>query len=210
MGRDIGYIKLTKKNEIQIKQGMDHARKGFLFLKEHVFNYTYTFFYEDNDELKKYTLNITNGDFAHLCGVQYKNGNKKFGEDLVENRVSWDKVFIKRDGTTSLKLSVIASIHLLFTVQSRIESGDRSLDLVYDKLLRTNKEILGLGCKQLSEEKLIPLSLLNLKVLNRNEKKTLRYRVLCVIRENKQTHLFELVDKVDSICIEKLGIKFEK
>lgn len=67
-----------------------------------------------------------------------------------------------------------------------------------------------MGCKQLSEEKLIPLSLLNLKVLNRNEKKTLRYRVLCVIRENKQTHLFELVDKVDSICIEKLGIKFEK
>jgi hypothetical protein len=68
---------------------------------------------------------------------------------------------------------------------------------VYDKLLRTNKQILGLGCKQLSEEKLIPLSLLNLKTLNRNEKKALRYEIVCVIRKNKQTSSIELMDKVD-------------
>ncbi|EHQ8839725.1 PBECR4 domain-containing protein [Enterococcus faecalis] len=204
------YIKLTKKNEIQIRQGMNYAKLGYKFLKEHVFNYTYTFFYEDSDELKKFTLNINNNDFAHLCGIEYKNGNKNFGKDLVDNRINWDKIFIKSDGTTSLKLAVIASIHLLFTTQSRIESGGRNLDLVYDKLLRTNKQILGLGCKQLSEEKLIPLSLLNLKTLNRNEKKALRYEIVCVIRKNKQTSSIELMDKVDFFDIEKLELEFVK
>lgn len=210
MSRKSEHIKLTKKNEMQIKQGMIYAKQGYIFLKEHVFNYTYTFFYEDSDELKKFTLNINNSDFAHLCGIEYKNGNKKLGKDLIDNRINWDKVFIKSDGTTALKLSVIASIHLLFTTQSRIESGGRNLDLVYDKLLRTNKQILGLGCKQLNEEKLVPLSLLNLKTLNRNQKKALRYQIVCVIRKNKQTSLIELMDKADLFDIERLELEFVK
>ncbi|MGL9754727.1 hypothetical protein IGK08_002844 [Enterococcus sp. DIV1286c] len=208
MSKKSRYISLSKKNETQIKQGMDQARRGYTFLKDHVFNYTYTFFYKDKSELKKYTLNIRNSDFAHLCGIEYKNGNKNLGKDLIANRISWDKILIKSDGTTSLKLSVVASINLLFTIQSRIETGGRNLDLVYDKLIRTNKKVIGLGCKQSSGENLIPLSLLNLKTLNRNEQKAQRYEIVCVVRKNKQTNVFELIDCADSFDTKKTGIEF--
>lgn len=202
------YIKLTQINEVKIKEDMNRAKQAYIFLKKHVFNYTYSFFYKDRNNLKKFTLNISNNDFAHLCGIKYDNGNKNFGKDLLGNRLDWNKVYIKSDGTTSLKLAVISSIHLLFTVQSRIESGGKNLNLVYDKLIRTNKEILGLGCKQLSVEKIVPLSLLNLKTLNRNEKSVQRYKILCVIKKDRQTNLYELVDKVPSFEVENLKIDF--
>lgn len=205
MAKKDEYIKFSEKKDSIIKNQMNNACIGYTYLKEHVFNYTYTFFYEDNKEIKKYILNINNNDFAHLCGIEYKNGNKNLGKDLVKKRVNWDKIWIKKDGTTLLKLNVIKSINLLFTIDTKIESGGKGLDLVYDKLIRTNRKILGIGCKQLNKENLIPLSLLNLSTSNKNNKQIKRYDVLCVIKKDKQTGKIELVDKTDTFdtsCLE--------
>ncbi len=202
------YVRFSEKKDVQIKQNMKYALSGYKFLKENVFNYTHTMYYFDNKVIQKFVLNISNNDFAHLCGIEYLNGNKNFGKDLMANRVNWDKIMIKKDGTTLLKLSVISSIHLLFTTNAQLESGGRCLDLVYDKMLRTNRLILGIGCKQLNSDNHIPLSLLDLRKFQRDRKKVNRYDIVCVIRKNKQNNQHELLECVDSFDAGVLGIEF--
>lgn len=101
--------------------------------------------------------------FSHLCGITYKDGAEQFFKAILDKKLDLSKVKTKSDGTTTLKLSVLNSIHFLLSNQIQLTEGGCYLNLVFDKSIKTNKLVFALTLKFDDHKELYPNSLLNLK-----------------------------------------------
>lgn len=140
-----------------IEKYIPHIHHAAQFFNEHFVN-KYVIYSTKNHEI---TIRFIRSNFMHLCGIKYQLGARKFFDDALENKLKKDRMLIKNDGTTYLKLSLLKDISSLITENISLTGNATYLHLKFDHALRTKRQILALTL--LNEDFLfIPISLLNL------------------------------------------------
>ncbi|HDX1039592.1 TPA: hypothetical protein RNX16_002136 [Pasteurella multocida] len=140
---------------------LTHIESAAIFLNEHFINKEVI--YSTNHE--SISLIFKRSNFMHLCGIQYSEGASEFFNLALIKQIDLSKIFIKKDGTTFQKLSVLSSINSLVSPDITLTEGAFYLNLSFDKALKTRKKIFALTLVN-DDNKFVPQSLLNLKFMN--------------------------------------------
>ncbi|MCD2137158.1 PBECR4 domain-containing protein [Salinicoccus halitifaciens] len=136
----------------------------------------------DKNKYKYLKVDFRSSNFMHLCGVNYYHKGrispKEFYNALSHNNLDLDKVDIKKDGTTQLKLQVIKDIKFLNTCQMRVVDNQLTLfHAEFEKSLK-RKNFLLLGLRY-TKEFYVPSSIFNARTV---KLKTNLCEVLAVFR----------------------------
>lgn len=157
----VGY-KRPNFNELKkFEYLLTHIESAAVFLNKHFINKE--MIYSTNNE--SISLIFKRSNFMHLCGIQYSEGASEFFNLALIKQIDLSKIFIKTDGTTFQKLSVLSSINSLLTSDITLTEGAFYLNLSFDKALKTRKKVFALTLVN-NDNTFIPLSLINLKFIN--------------------------------------------
>ncbi|QIW16184.1 hypothetical protein A4G20_07500 [Pasteurellaceae bacterium RH1A] len=155
-----GYKRLDFNESKKFEYNLKAIENAASFFNIHFLNKEVI--YKTRNEEVSIVFNRTN--FMHLCGVKYEDGAAEFFNLALRKQINFDKVFIKKDGTTFQKLSALNSIEFLLQKDISLSEGTIYLNLSFDKALRTKKEIIALTLID-ADNVFIPQSLLNLKFM---------------------------------------------
>ncbi|WP_262315613.1 PBECR4 domain-containing protein [Lacticaseibacillus parakribbianus] len=112
------------------------------------------------------SMQVEQANFSHLCGLSYGTSGREFSRLAKRKRLSLDKLRVKSDGTSLLKLRVLDQLPRLIEPGVRLVTNGSLLMLKYDFALRTHQAIIGLTLSAYSGSRLLtPNSLLNLKTM---------------------------------------------
>ncbi|MCJ1908433.1 PBECR4 domain-containing protein [Planococcus ruber] len=147
------------------------------------------YIYEKDNTYKKVIFKAKRNDFMHLCGVTYLNpktkvevSRKHFYELVKDDKISPSFLIEKADGTTELKLQVIANLKDILTPKIRVIDGQVTFaSFSFDTGLRTGRQIFALALieENPQSEIFVPYSLLNLQTDKNNQLKK-SYPVHCI------------------------------
>lgn len=156
-----GYKKLSHNERKKFEYSLEYIRQAAVFFKEHFL--CKEMIYQTEKSIISVVFKKTN--FMHLCGVKYATGAAEFFNLALLKQIDLDKVFIKNDGTTFQKLSVLGSLGFLINPEIVLSDNAVYLNLSFDKALRTRTKVFALTLIN-DNELFIPQSLLNLKRVN--------------------------------------------
>lgn len=160
------YEKLDINKHRSIHENMGIYKTSLQYLKDNFIGKKVVYVYGDNELV----LNIQKADFPHMCGIMYKQGKKDFIKHVESNKLNLNLIYVKKDGTTELKLQVLNSLKYLLTSGVHICREDKSIKLEYDLAVRTNKKILALALVRTRENNYSPISLINLNTRDMGNK----------------------------------------
>lgn len=156
-----GYKKLSINDLKKFEYNLEHIRNAAIFFKDHFLSKEMIYFTEKETT----SVIFKRSNFMHLCGIHYESGATEFFNLALLKQIDLSKVFIKNDGTTFQKLSVLSSIDFLINPEITLSSGAIYLNLSFDKALRTKTKVFALTLIN-DEHLFIPQSLLNLRAMN--------------------------------------------
>lgn len=85
-------------------------------------------------------LNINKSNYMHLCGILYRRGAKNYFEDALSNKLDIASMFIKKDGSTFSKLSMLGLIPSFFDEKLELTHDGQYLYLQFDHSIRTSSQ----------------------------------------------------------------------
>lgn len=153
------YRSLKSGETIRLLQYLKSIHQTGEFLRKNFINYTVFF----ESEHVRVAVKITKTNYMHLCGLFYERGARKFFDDALENKLSLKSIFIKKDGTTFWKLSVLGMVPQLFTEKLELTEHGNLVLLEFDQAIRTSSHRYEFALKN---EGLVsyPVSLINLRI----------------------------------------------
>jgi len=153
---------LNEKEKRQFINNLPKLYSAQKFISDNLIGKARYYFYKDDRKMKWIEVRFGKKNFMHLCGVKYVGGPRRFWDKACQNRLSLKQLEVKNDGSTFQKLQVINAIKDLGSLKLVITSQGVLLRLHYDHLLRTKREIMGIGLGE-TDYHYVPLSLLNLQ-----------------------------------------------
>lgn len=152
------YRNLNPKDTIKIIKFFPNLLNTTLFIKENLIGKAMYILTEET----YVKLVVTESNFMHLCGIEYREGANKFFNACLNNKLEINSIKIKNDGTTYQKLKVINQLENLFSNPCQLTTGNSYLKLQFDAAIRTRKQIVALAMGN-NRDSYYPLSLLDLK-----------------------------------------------
>lgn len=156
-----GYKKLSINDLKKFEYNLEHIRNAAIFFKDHFLSKEMIY----STEKESTSVIFQRSNFMHLCGIYYEPGASEFFNLALLKQIDLNKVYIKNDGTTFQKLSVLSSIDFLINPEITLSSGAIYLNLSFDKALRTKTRVFALTLIN-DNHLFIPQSLLNLRTMN--------------------------------------------
>lgn len=153
-----GYKKLSFNELKKFEYSLEHIRNAAIFFKEHFLSKEMIY----STEKETTSVIFKRSNFMHLCGIRYETGASEFFNLALLKQIDLNKVFIKNDGTTFQKLSVLSSIDFLINPDIVLSQGAIYLHLCFDKALRTKTKVFALTLVN-DDDLFVPQSLLNLR-----------------------------------------------
>lgn len=114
----------------------------------------------------KLNLNFRGMNVPHLFGLYQPGGSSRLWADLKKHSLRVDKIYVKRDRSTLLKISAMQSIQELFEGECRLTKSGVYQKVRFERGLRTSKLILMVGFDHDGNGVAYPKTALNLKRLN--------------------------------------------
>ena len=149
--------KMKLKESIKLMSYFDELRHTASFLRNNITNKKILYVSDD----REICLIFKESNFMHLTGIKYIDGPKVFFNACIGGRLDIDKVRVKVDNTTFLKLDVIGSIKDMLSIESvRLTSDGKIGQVYYDAGIRSNKMIYFISLKE-KEQIYIPTSLIH-------------------------------------------------
>lgn len=145
----------------RLKKYINDIENAALFFENHFINKEVVY---STDE-ENISIIFKRSNFMHLCGVKYDDGAREFFYAAINNRLDINKIKVKSDGTTFLKLSLLKSINFLLSSEITLTDNAIYLNIAFDKALKTKNQVFALTLIN-NNHLFIPQSLLNLKNIN--------------------------------------------
>lgn len=145
----------------RLKKYINDIENAALFFENHFINKEVVY---STDE-ENISIIFKRSNFMHLCGIKYDDGAREFFYAAINNRLDINKIKVKSDGTTFLKLSLLKSINFLLSSEITLTDNAIYLNIAFDKALKTKKQVFALTLIN-NNHSFIPQSLLNLKNIN--------------------------------------------
>lgn len=156
-----GYKKLNVNDLKKFEYNLEYIRNAAIFFKDHFISKEMIY----STKKENTSVIFKKGNFMHLCGIHYEDGANEFFNLALLKQIDLNKVYVKIDGTTFQKLSVLSAIDFLINPDITLSSGAIYLHLSFDKALRTKTKVFALTL--INDDNLfIPQSLLNLRFMN--------------------------------------------
>ena len=105
-------------------------------------------------------------NIPHLFGLYQPGGASRLWSDLKSHSLRTDKVYVKKDRSTLLKIAAMQSIQELFEGECRLTRSGFYQKVRFERGLRTSKMILMVGFDHDGEGIAYPKTALNLKRLS--------------------------------------------
>ncbi|MDD2575193.1 MAG: PBECR4 domain-containing protein [Acholeplasmataceae bacterium] len=180
--------KPTTKEQIKILTYFQSIHKIAKFINENFHRKTLHY----KSASYEFSLNITKNNLMHLCGIDYIGGSRAFFDDSLDNKLSIDKIGIKTDDTTLLKLEVLSELDNITTKNVLLCPSNTLGQVRYHFAIRTNKKILMVALNEVGNDgKYVPISLINLRTIKNNPKGERVLSITCEDHENKK--LYDLI-----------------
>lgn len=153
------------------KQTLDSLKKGQVAYEQVVNKEIhYVYLHKKTNLYHELIFTPKKENFLHLCGIDYYNSKtgqkysaKQFYDLLKKDRI--DIKGINKKNTANQKLQVIQELKDLTTCHNLriVDEKTVYLNLVFDKAIRSRKNIFGLALERAHSGSFVPKSLLNLK-----------------------------------------------
>ena len=105
-----------------------------------------------------YDMIFNKSNFMHLCGVKYEKGASDFFRDILDDKLELDKIQIKDDGSTIVKLQIISNLQYLFDKNIFLGPSGRIGYTTYDGVIEHKVMVLLL---KRAKSVYVPNSILN-------------------------------------------------
>ena len=104
-------------------------------------------------------------NFKHLSGCCLKNNQSanSFYNKLKENRVKREDIYYQSDFAKA-KLQILPCLDLLLTPNVQVIESNHSINLQFDNMVKSNRQIIGLAYISDSGTYSKPVSLLNMRI----------------------------------------------
>lgn len=124
-----------------------------------------TYYYMKDGQKHYVSVAFRKQNFRHLSGCCLKNRSaNSFYNSLKKKRIKRTDIYYQSDYAKA-KLQILPSLELLLTDKVQVTEGNGSVNLQFDNMIKSNKQILGLACITNKGGKYSkPVSLLNMKL----------------------------------------------
>lgn len=124
-----------------------------------------TYHYSKNGQSQCISVAFRKQNFKHLSGCCLKNKKSanSFYNMLKKNRIERTDIYYQSEYAKA-KLQILPSLDLLLTQDVQITEGNGSINLQFDNMIKSNKQIIGLACIIGNGLYSKPVSLLNMKL----------------------------------------------
>lgn len=145
----------------KLKKYLNDIEEAAIFFEKHFVNKKVIY----STQTESISVIFKRSNFMHLCGVKYTDGANEFFNAAISHNLALNKIKIKKDGTTFLKLALLKSVNFLLSTDITLTDGALYLNVAFDKALKTPKQIFALTLIN-HHHSFIPQSLLSLKRIN--------------------------------------------
>lgn len=171
-------------------------KKGLLFFEANFLDKIINFEYEDaNSATKIVGIQFKKQHFAHLCGIKYKFGAKKFFDDLKNGNVATKNIIYNdRKDLVNAKADCMDCLAMILKPGVRVCESGKFAHLEFDAALRTGRDILALAVKYQDNGFFVCNSLLNLKIFKDNQGQIKKsFQVTSVYSFDKKTRTKNII-----------------
>jgi len=106
------------------------------------------------------SFKIAGKNVPHLLGLLQEGPQEALWKDLKRHNLRKDRLFIKQDGSTFLKIAAMSHTQEMLEVSSRLCKAGRLLNVRFDAGVRTSKMILMIGLENISPGKYVAITAL--------------------------------------------------
>lgn len=124
-----------------------------------------TYHYSKNGLKQTISVAFRKQNFKHLSGCCLKNKKSanSFYNMIKENRIERADIYYQSEYAKA-KLQILPALDLLLTNDVQVTEGNGSINLQFDNMVKSNKQIIGLACITGNGLYSKPVSLLNMKL----------------------------------------------